>query len=111
MHESLIHAMFFNFDRYDLGRVGVYKFDTKFNLGLSEEAYDSKEERVLSPEKLLRVLKEVIRFNVTQEEPDDIDHLGNRRVRGVGELVQDRFRIGLARMERIAKDRMSTYGW
>ncbi len=105
---SLIHAMFFNFDRYDLGKVGVYKFDTKFDLGLSESAYDSKEERVLSPEKLLRVLKEVIRLNVVQEEPDDIDHLGNRRVRGVGELVQNRFRIGLARMERIAKDRMST---
>ncbi len=106
--KSLIHAMFFNFDRYDLGKVGVYKFDTKFDLGLSEEAYDSKEERVLSPEKLIRVLKEVIRLNVTQEEADDIDHLGNRRVRGVGELVQNRFRIGLARMERIAKDRMST---
>ncbi len=105
---SLIHAMFFNFDRYDLGKVGVYKFDTKFDLGLKESAYDSKEERVLSPEKLLRVLKEVIRLNVTQEEADDIDHLGNRRVRGVGELVQNRFRIGLARMERIAKDRMST---
>ncbi len=105
---SLIHAMFFNFDRYDLGKVGVYKFDTKFDLGLEESAYDSKEERVLSPEKLLRVLKEVIRLNVTQEEADDIDHLGNRRVRGVGELVQNRFRIGLARMERIAKDRMST---
>ncbi len=105
---SLIHAMFFNFDRYDLGKVGVYKFDTKFDLGLSEQAYDSKEERVLSAEKLVKVLKEVIRLNVTQEEPDDIDHLGNRRVRGVGELVQNRFRIGLARMERIAKDRMST---
>jgi DNA-directed RNA polymerase subunit beta len=107
--KSLIHAMFMNFDRYDLGRVGVYKFNTKFNLKLEDADYDVKENRVLAPEKFLAVLKEVVRLNVTQEDPDDIDHLGNRRVRSVGELVQDRFRIGLARMERIIKDRMSTY--
>ncbi len=106
---SLIHAMFFNFERYDLGRVGVYKFGTKFNLKLKDNDFDKKEHRVLSKEKLLQVLKEVVRLNVTQEEPDDIDHLGNRRIRSVGELVQNRFRIGLARMERIIKDRMSTY--
>src|SRR3989339_388077 len=106
---SLIHAMFFNFERYDLGRVGVYKFGTKFQLNLKDADYDKKENRVLSPEKLLLVLKEIVRLNVTQEEPDDIDHLGNRRIRSVGELVQNRFRIGLARMERIVKDRMSTY--
>jgi DNA-directed RNA polymerase subunit beta len=107
--KSLIYAMFFNFDRYDLGRVGVYKFNTKFDLTLESGDYDKKENRVLSPEKLLLVLKEVVRLNVTQEEPDDVDHLGNRRIRAVGELVQNRFRVGLARMERIIKDRMSTY--
>jgi DNA-directed RNA polymerase subunit beta len=107
--KSLIYAMFFNFDRYDLGRVGVYKFNTKFDLGYTETDYDKKENRVLSPEKLLQVLKEVVRLNVTQEEPDDVDHLGNRRIRAVGELAQNRFRVGLARMERIIKDRMSTY--
>ncbi len=106
--KSLIHSMFFNFDRYDFGKVGVYKFDIKFKLGLKEEDYEKKENRVLSPEKLVLVLKEVIRLNVSQEEADDIDHLGNRRIRAVGELVQNRFRIGLARMERIIKDRMST---
>ncbi len=106
--KSLIFAMFFNFDRYDLGRVGVYKFNTKFDLGYNNDDYDKKENRVLSPEKLLAVLKEVVRLNVTQEEPDDIDHLGNRRIRAVGELAQNRFRVGLARMERIVKDRMST---
>src|SRR3989344_2353246 len=106
---SLIHAMFFNFDRYDLGHVGVYKFDTKFSLKIDKKDYEKKEQRVLSPEKLVSVLKEVVRLNVSQEEPDDIDHLGNRRVRSVGELVQNRFRVGLARMERIVKDRMSTY--
>jgi len=107
--KSLVHAMFFNFDRYDLGRVGVYKFNTRFDLGYVNEDYDKKENRVLSPEKLLSVIKEVVRLNVTQEEPDDIDHLGNRRIRAVGELAQNRFRVGLARMERIIKDRMSTY--
>ncbi len=107
--KSLIYAMFFNFDRYDLGRVGVYKFNTKFDLGYTAEDYDKKDNRILSPEKLLLVLKEVVRLNISQEEPDDVDHLGNRRVRAVGELTQNRFRVGLARMERIIKDRMSTY--
>ena len=107
--KGLIHSMFFNFDRYDLGRVGVYKFNTKFKLNLQNEDYDKKEERILSPEKLLAVLREIVRLNVTQDQPDDIDHLGNRRVRAVGELAQNRFRVGLARMERIVKDRMSTY--
>ncbi|MFH1946627.1 MAG: DNA-directed RNA polymerase subunit beta [Candidatus Magasanikbacteria bacterium] len=106
---SLINSMFFNFDRYDLGRVGVYKFNTKFELGLERDDFDVKENRVLSPEKVLLVLKEIVRLNVTQEQPDDIDHLGNRRIRAIGELVQNRFRVGLARMERIVKDRMSTY--
>ncbi|MBI2444586.1 MAG: DNA-directed RNA polymerase subunit beta [Candidatus Magasanikbacteria bacterium] len=106
--KSLLEAMFFNFERYDLGRVGVYKFNTKFDLGLSPEDFDKKEHRVLSPEKLSLVLKEVVRLNITQEEPDDVDHLGNRRVRAVGELTQNRFRIGLTRLERIVKDRMST---
>ncbi|MFA5127666.1 MAG: DNA-directed RNA polymerase subunit beta [Patescibacteria group bacterium] len=107
--KSLIYAMFFNFDRYDLSPVGVYKFDTKFDLGLLPEDYQKKDNRVFSAEKLLLVVKEVIRLNSTQEDPDDIDHLGNRRIRAVGELVQNRFRIGLARMERVVKDRMSTY--
>ncbi|MBT4942379.1 MAG: DNA-directed RNA polymerase subunit beta [Candidatus Magasanikbacteria bacterium] len=107
--KGLIHAMFFNFDRYDLGRVGMYKFDTKFELGLKEEEYEKKESRVLSPDKLVMVIKEVISLNISQGNPDDIDHLGNRRIRAIGELVQDRFRIGLARMERIMRDRMSTY--
>ncbi|MBI2990129.1 MAG: DNA-directed RNA polymerase subunit beta [Candidatus Magasanikbacteria bacterium] len=105
---SLIHSMFFNFDRYDLGKVGLYKFNTKFNVPFEEKDADLKEQRVLGPEKLAMVISEVIRLNVTQEEADDIDHLGNRRIRAVGELVQNRFRIGLARMERIIKDRMST---
>ncbi len=106
--KSLIHATFFNFDRYDLGDVGLYKFRNRFGEDL-DKGKDKKEARVLSPEKLAMVLKEIIRLNVSQEAPDDVDHLGNRRIRAVGELVQNRFRVGLARMERIVKDRMSTF--
>ena len=106
---QLIHAMFFNFSRYDLSKVGVYKFNTRFDVPFAEGDLEKIEHRILSPEKLLAVVKEVIRLNVTQGEPDDIDHLGNRRIRAVGELVQSRFRVGLARMERIVTDRMSTY--
>ncbi len=101
---SLIHAMFFNFDRYDFGKVGRYKLNQRFNLKLAI----NKENRVLRKEDLVEVLKEIIRLNISQREPDDIDHLGNRRVRAIGELVQNKFRVGLARMERIVKDRMST---
>ncbi|MFH0927860.1 MAG: DNA-directed RNA polymerase subunit beta [bacterium] len=104
---SLIHAMFFNFDRYDLGRVGRYKFNQRFSLDKNLDI-NKEENRILKKEDLAFILKEIIRLNITQEEADDVDHLGNRRVRAVGELVQSRFRVGLARMVRIAKDRMST---
>jgi DNA-directed RNA polymerase subunit beta len=102
--KSLIHAMFFNFDRYDFGRAGRYKIEKR--LGLKFE--DNKEGRVLKVEDIVASMKEIIRLNLTQEASDDIDHLSNRRVRGVGELLQNRLRIGMARMERIVKDRMST---
>lgn len=98
---SLISAMFFNFDRYDLSEVGRYKVNQRLN-------YTTKnEERILSKEDLIEIVKEVIKLNNTQGIPDDIDHLANRRVRAVGELIQIHFRVGLARMARIAKDRMS----
>ncbi len=105
---SLIHSMFFNFDRYDLGTVGRYKFNKRFGLTTEHKIISQEENRILTKEDLIQILRELIRLNVAQEEPDDVDHLGNRRVRAVGELVQSRFRIGLARMERIVKDRMST---
>lgn len=101
---SLIHSMFFDFDRYDFGRVGRYKINARFSLDIP----NNKETRVLRKEDLILVVKEIIKLNLSQQEADDIDHLGNRRVRAIGELVQNRFRIGLARMERIIKDRMST---
>ena len=101
---QLIHSMFFRFDRYDFGRVGRYKLNKRFNFNIP----NNKETRILRKEDLIAIIREIIRLNVTQELEDDIDHLGNRRVRAVGELIQNKFRVGLARMERIVKDRMST---
>ncbi|KKS35315.1 MAG: DNA-directed RNA polymerase subunit beta [Parcubacteria group bacterium GW2011_GWC2_42_12] len=100
---QLIHSMFFRFDRYDFDRVGRYKMNKKFGLDVPND----KANRVLRREDLVAIVKEVIRLNITQEKEDDIDHLSNRRVRAVGELIQNKFRVGLARMERIIRDRMS----
>jgi len=102
---SLIFSMFFDFNRYDFGKVGRYKINRRLGLDIPLD----KEHRVLLKEDLVRIIKELIRLSNTQEPSDDIDHLGNRRVRTVGELLQNRIRIGLARTERIVKDRMSTY--
>ena len=102
---QLIESMFFRFDRYDFGRVGRYKLNRRFKLDLPT---NKKEFRTLRKEDLVLIIKEVIRLNITKEPEDDIDHLGNRRVRAIGGLIQNRFRVGLARMERIIKDRMST---
>ncbi|MBD3251553.1 DNA-directed RNA polymerase subunit beta, partial [Candidatus Uhrbacteria bacterium] len=106
--KSLIHSMFFKFERYDLGTVGRFKFNQRFGLPSDREIVKDEANRILTKEDLVQILREIIRLNITQEDPDDVDHLGNRRVRAIGELVQSRFRIGLARMERIVKDRMST---
>lgn len=102
--KQLIDNMFFNFSRYDFDRVGRYKLNQRFGQDLPI----NKETRVLLKEDIVNILRKIIEYNNSQEEADDIDHLGNRRIRAVGELVQNKFRIGLARMERIIKDRMST---
>lgn len=107
--KSLLESMFLNFDRYDLSKVGRYKFFERFGVSYNQEDLEKEENRVLRREDLITILRELIRLNITQEDPDDVDHLGNRRIRAVGELVQNRFRVGLARMERIIKDRMSTF--
>ncbi len=101
---DLIHKMFFSFDRYDFGRVGRYKLNLRFGF----ESANDKEHRVLQKQDLVAIVREIIQLNNSQKDSDDIDHLGNRRVRAIGELVQNKFRVGLARMERIIKDRMST---
>ncbi len=105
---QLIHAMFFNFDRYDMGAVGRYKFNLRFGFNTEPAVVTPEEKRILTKDDLVAIVREIIRLNITQDEPDDVDHLGNRRIRSVGELIQQRFRVGLARMERIVRDRMST---
>ncbi|MFH0854707.1 MAG: DNA-directed RNA polymerase subunit beta [bacterium] len=106
--KGLIYAMFFNFDRYDFGKVGRYKLNQRFGGSLKSKDINAKENRIFSRDDLINIIKQIIRYNITQEEADDIDHLGNRRIRAVGELIQNKFRVGLTRMERIARDRMST---
>ena len=106
---QLIHSMFFNFDRYDLGPVGRYKFNLRFGVDNPEVGVRDEANRILGKEDLVKIVREIIELNNRQGEPDDVDHLGNRRIRAVGELIQSRFRIGLARMERIVRDRMSTH--
>ncbi|XLQ20763.1 MAG: DNA-directed RNA polymerase subunit beta [Candidatus Moraniibacteriota bacterium] len=103
--KQMIDAMFFDFDRYDFGAVGRYRLNQR----LETDRENNTENRVLLKEDFVLILKEIIRMNNDpQAIADDIDHLGNRRVRGVGELVQNKMRIGFARMGRNIKDRMST---
>jgi len=103
--KQMIDAMFFNFERYDFGSVGRYRLNQR----LSIDRADTEENRILNTEDLVLIVKEVIRLNNDPEgRADDIDHLGNRRVRAVGELIQNKLRVGMYRMVRNIKDRMST---
>ncbi len=97
---SLVHSLFFNPRRYDLGRVGRYKLNKRLKIV-------GRTERTLVPDDLIQIVKQLIILNKEQGRPDDIDHLGNRRIRAVGELIQNQFRIGLLRMERVIKERMT----
>ena len=101
--KSLLENMFFSFKRFDFSRVGRYKINKRLDLDVP----NTVKNRVMRMEDLTAIVAEIIRLNNTQEAPDDIDSLANRRVKLVGELVQRQFRIGLLRMERNAKDRMS----
>ncbi len=98
---SLINSLFFNDRRYSLNRVGRYKLNKRLRVD------DESGPQILTKEDLARIVHEMIRLNNGQGRPDDIDHLGNRRVRAVGELLQNQFRIGLLRMERVVKERMT----
>jgi DNA-directed RNA polymerase subunit beta len=100
---GLIENMFYNFKRFDFSRVGRYKINKRLALDVP----NTIENRVMRLEDLEAIIGEVIRMNNSQEPADDIDSLANRRVKLVGELVQRQFRIGLLRMERNTKDRMS----
>lgn len=100
---ELIQRMFFDFKRFDFSRVGRYKLNQRLGLDVA----NTTENRVMRTEDLIAIIKELIRLNNTQDTPDDIDALSNRRIKMVGELVQRQFRIGLLRMERNIRDRMS----
>jgi DNA-directed RNA polymerase subunit beta len=98
---QLIETSFFTERRYDLGKVGRYKLNQK--LGFS----DDQDSRTLSHKDIIEIIKTVIEINLGNREPDDIDHLSNRRVRSVGELLRNQIRIGLLRLERVIKERMT----
>ena len=98
---SLLESRFFDPKRYDLGRVGRYKLNKKLRLNVPDTV------RVLTPQDILSAIDYLIDLEYDMGETDDIDHLGNRRVRSVGELLQNQVRVGLNRLERIIKERMT----
>jgi DNA-directed RNA polymerase subunit beta len=107
--KELIDNMFFNFERYDLSKVGRWKTWQRLPELKSKKGEITPNDRVLQLEDIIAVLREIIRLNNTPgAKPDEIDHLGNRRVRRLTELLQNRMRVGFMRMERNIKDRMST---
>ena len=100
---SLFESMFFNPQKYDFSRVGRLKLNTKLGL---ETPLD---EKILHPQDFYDVIGYLLKLRRNPTNVDDIDHLGNRRVRSVGELLENQFRIGLVRMERAIKEKMSVY--
>ena len=100
--KALLENIFFNPRRYDLSKVGRLKMNKKLGMEIPLE------ERVLRKEDISEVIRYLLRVKRGDGQVDDIDHLGNRRVRAAGELLEDQFRIGLARMERAVRERMST---
>ncbi len=99
----VIETMFFDPRRYNLGKVGRFQLNRK----LGRDVPNDQEHQVLDREDLVRTVKKVIELNNSVGEPDDIDHLGNRRIRSVGELLQRQVRIGFLQLERNVKGRMS----
>ena len=98
---NLIRNLFFGPRRYDLGRVGRYKLNRRLNQTSNADLM------TLSLDDVVAVIRTMIRVNQGDGTPDDIDHLGNRRIRAVGELVQNQVRVGLLRMERMVKEKMT----
>ena len=101
---ALLDGLFFNPQRYDLAKVGRYKVNKKLGLELPDE------QSTLTPEDIKAAIHYLVKLWETTDgyQVDDIDHFGNRRIRSVGELIQNQFRIGLARMERVVRERMTT---
>ncbi len=98
---NFLLSLLFSSRRYDLGKVGRYKLNRRLGLEVPIE------HRILTKEDLVQVVGRMIDINNGKIRPDDIDHLGNRRVKTVGELIQNQLRIGLLRMERVVRERMS----
>ncbi|MFA5536674.1 MAG: DNA-directed RNA polymerase subunit beta [Bacillota bacterium] len=107
---SLLNTLFFDPKRYDLGNVGRYKLNKKLQHGVLYREDDQGRKSFiqhLTKEDIIASLQYFVSLMNGEKEPDDIDHLGNRRLRSVGELLQNQFRIGLSRMERVVRERMT----
>ena len=114
---NLVNSLFFNFRRYDLAKVGRYKLNRKLGLDLDMTHRTLTTEHMTCPthpegglkghDDIVKIISRIIELNNGKGKADDIDHLGNRRVRAVGELIQGQFRVGLLRMERVVRERMS----
>ena len=100
--ETLFNGLFFDSERYDLSAVGRVKMNARLNRETDDQL------RTLRKEDILAILKVLVELKDGRGEIDDIDHLGNRRVRSVGELMENQYRVGLSRMERAIKERMSS---
>ena len=105
--EKLVESLFFNFRRYDLGRVGRYKVNKKLSAVADRMGITLPGQRTISKEDIAAIVGHLIELNNGLGTADDIDHLGNRRIRANGELIQNAFRVGLLRMERVVRERMS----
>ena len=106
---SLLENLFFNSKRYDLARVGRYKVNKKLGFSHDEKGIDEAGP-VLRKEDILATIQYLVKLHAgdPETEIDDIDHFGNRRIRPVGELIQNQIRVGLSRMERVVRERMTT---
>jgi DNA-directed RNA polymerase subunit beta len=100
--QAMFNSLFFDTERYDLSAVGRVKMNMRLDLDAADTV------RVLRKEDILSVVKTLVDLRDGKGEIDDIDNLGNRRVRSVGELMENQYRIGLLRMERAIKERMSS---
>ncbi|MGO8951715.1 MAG: DNA-directed RNA polymerase subunit beta [Ktedonobacterales bacterium] len=98
---TLVYNLFYHPRRYDLGSVGRYKLNRKLDLAIPQTI------KTLTQDDVIAILRRLVELNEGKGKKDDIDHLGNRRVRSVGELIQTQFRVGLLRMERVVKERMA----
>ncbi len=101
--KSLIESMFFDFKRYDMGNIARHKMNRRFGLNIP----NAPKGRVFQVDDFVEIVRTLVQYAVEGGTEDDIDHLANRRVRSVGELIQNKFRVGLLRTDRIAKDRMT----